>query len=138
MGVLLAPRYGADPATVFLAGLSHHLHNALMPDSGFTGEMLLEPHLERVCAEATSRALDELPDGLRREVIAARKILPDASTPDGRAFHAADVIDRVLQLGQHLRAASIDLPMLLDDWQLVHAGPVKPFHDAVLAEMGLA
>ena len=138
MGVLLAPHCGADPATVFLAGLAHHLHNALMPDSGFTGEMLLDPDLERVCAEATGRALDGLPEGLRREVAAARAILPDASTPDGRAFHAADVIDRVLQLAQHLRAASIDLPMLLDEWQLVHAGPVKHFHDAVLAEMGLA
>ncbi len=40
-GVLLAPRYGADPSVVFLAGLAHHLHNARLPDSGFTGEALL-------------------------------------------------------------------------------------------------
>ena len=30
-GVLLAPRFAADPATVFLAGLAHHLHNARLP-----------------------------------------------------------------------------------------------------------
>ncbi len=136
-GVLLSPRYAADPATVFLAGLAHHLHNASMPDSGFTGEMLLEAHLEPVCAGAAARALEELPPELRRAVIDARRILPDAATPEGRAFHAADVIDRVTQMAQHLRVASVTLPELLDDWALVHDGPVKPFHDGVLREMGL-
>ena len=137
LGVLLAPRYDADPRVVFLAGLSHHLHNASMPDSGFTGEMLLGDHLDAVCATATKRALDELPASLRETVLAARSILPDATTPEGRAFHAADVIDRVMQTAQHLRVASVTLPMLLDDWALVHDGPVKGFHDGVLAEMDL-
>jgi 5'-deoxynucleotidase YfbR-like HD superfamily hydrolase len=137
-GVLLASHYAADPEVVFLAGLAHHLHNAFMPDSGFTGEVLLGDHLDRVCAAATSRALEELPDGLRRDVVKARKILSDASTPEGRAFHAADVIDRVLQLSQHLRPASLSMRDFLVDWELVHDGPVKPFHDRVLAEIGLA
>ena len=137
-GVLLAPRYGADPSRVFLAGLSHHLHNALLPDSGFTGEMLLGSKLELICAAATARALDELPERLRGQVVASRTILADASTPEGRAFHAADVIDRVLQLAQHLRPASLSMRALLDDWELVHAGPVKSFHESVLAEMDLA
>ncbi len=136
-GALLSPRYGADASTVFLAGLAHHLHNASLPDSGFTGEMLLEPHLAQICAAATERALAELPPELRLEVVAARDILPDASTPEGCAFHAADVIDRVTQMAQHLRVASVTLPVLLDDWALVHDGPVKAFHDGVLAEMGL-
>ena len=136
-GVLLAPRYGADPRTVFLAGLAHHLHNATMPDSGLTGEVLLGDRLDAVCALAAGRALAELPEPLRLEVVAARAILPDATTPEGRAFHAADVIDRVTQLAQHLRVATVTMPMLLDQWALVHDGPVKPFHDRVLAEMGL-
>ncbi len=136
-GTLLAPRYGADAPTVFLAGLAHHLHNAAMPDSGFTGEMLLEEHLAPVCAAATQRALDELPPDLREEVVAAHEILLDAATPEGRAFHAADVIDRVTQMAQHLRVASVTMPMLLDDWALVHDGPVKAFHEGALAEMGL-
>ena len=122
---------------MFLAGLAHHLHNAFMPDSGFTGEKLLGAQLESVCATATARALDELPPGLREEVVEARRILPDASTPEGRAFHAADVIDRVTQMAQHLRVATVTMPMLIDDWALVHDGPVKAFHDGVLAEMGL-
>lgn len=136
-GALLSPRYDADATTVFLAGLAHHLHNASMPDSGFTGEMLLEAHLAPICAAATDRALDELPPELRVEIVDARRILPGADTPEGRAFHAADVIDRVTQIAQHLRVASVTMPMLLDDWALVHDGPVKAFHERVLAEMAL-
>ena len=136
-GALLAPRYGADATTVFLAGLAHHLHNASMPDSGFTGEMLLADHLAPVCDAATERALDELSPVLRDDIVEARRILPDADTPEGRAFHAADVIDRVTQMAQHLRVATVTMPMLLDDWALVHDGPIKAFHGTVLAEMGL-
>ncbi len=80
---------------VFLAALAHHLHNAAMPDSGFTGEMLLGEHLDAVIAQANALALAQLPAALRATVEAARRILPDAETPEGRAFHAADVIDRV-------------------------------------------
>lgn len=136
-GVLLSPAYGADPTTVFLAGLSHHLHNAAMPDAGFTGEMLLGPHLDRVMQAATRQALDQLSPGLRDQITVARRILPDANTPEGRAFHAADVIDRVLQIAQHLRAASLTMDQVLGEMALVHDGPVKPFHDRVLREMGL-
>ena len=46
LAAVLAPRYGADPARPFLAGMAHHLHNAALPDSGFAGEMLLGEHLE--------------------------------------------------------------------------------------------
>ena len=44
-------------------------------------------------------------------------------------------VDRVLEIDQHLRAASLDHGCVLDDMGLVHDGPVKPFHDAVLAEL---
>ena len=47
------------------------------------------------------------------------------------------MIDRVTQIAQHLRPASISMSTVLDELELVHAGPVKPFHDRVLAEMGL-
>ncbi len=134
-GVILAPRYGADPATVFLAGLAHHFHNAGMPDSGFTGEMLLGPHLEPVMRHFTEAALASLDPALRRRTVEARACLADAETPEGRAFHAADVVDRVLEIDQHLRAASLTMDMVLDDMALVHDGPVKPFHDRVLAEL---
>jgi hypothetical protein len=79
-----------------------------------------------------------LPPRLREEVQAARSILLDAATPEGRAFHAADVIDRVLQIAQHLRAASLTMERVLNEMHLVHEGPVKPFHDRVLREISLS
>lgn len=136
-GVLLSPAYGADPTTAFVAGLAHHLHNAAMPDSGFTGEMLLGPHLDAVMARSTAMALDELEPGLRARIVAARAILPDADTPEGRAFHAADAIDRVLQIAQHLQAATLTMARVLGEMALVHDGPVKGFHDRTLSEMRL-
>lgn len=136
-GVLLAGPYGADPAAVFLAGLAHHLHNAAMPDSGFTGEMLLGTHLLPAMQRATEQALAQLDQPLRREVERACRILPDAGTPDGRAFHAADVLDRVLEIEQHLVPARLTMAEVLGPMALVHDGPVKPFHDAVLAAHGL-
>ncbi|HEY8564239.1 MAG TPA: HD domain-containing protein [Beijerinckiaceae bacterium] len=136
-GVVIAPAYGADPTRVFLAGLAHHLHNALMPDSGFTGEMLLGDHLGPVMERATAHSLAQLDPGLRRTVEDARAVLPDAETAEGEAFHAADVIDRVLQIAQHLKAATLTMDTVLGDMELVHDGPVKGFHDRVLAEMRL-
>lgn len=136
-GVLLSPRYGARPETVFLAAIAHHFHNAGLPDSGFTGEMLLGPHLLPVMEHFTRAALAELAAPLRRQVEEARSILPDAATPEGRAFHAADTIDRVMQIAQHLTAATLTMDRVLGEMALVHDGPVKGFQDRVLAEMGL-
>lgn len=135
--VLLAEP-GSDLGTIFTAALAHHLHNAAMPDAGFTGEMLLGAHLEPVMMRATEQALAALPDALRARVVAARRILPDAETPEGRAFHAGDVLDRVLEIEQHLARSRVTLDDILGDMALVHDGPVKPFHDGVLAAMGLS
>lgn len=137
-GTVLAPVWGARPETVFLAGLAHHLHNALLPDSGFAGEMALGEWLGPAMARATGLALDELGPGLRAAVEAACRILPDAGTPEGCAFHAADTLDRVLQVESQLRAAGTSMGFVLREMELVHVGPVKPFQDAVLARMGLA
>ncbi|SFG28385.1 hypothetical protein [Methylobacterium gossipiicola] len=134
-GVVLSPFYRADPTLVFLAAMSHHFHNAAMPDAGFTGEMLLGDHLGPIMARITAWALDELDPTLRQTVERARTVLPDDATAEGRAFHAADCIDRVLQIAQHLRAAELTMGTVLDDMELVHAGPVKAFHDRVLTDM---
>ncbi len=136
-GVCLSPFYRADPAVVFLAAMAHHLHNAAMPDAGFTGEVLLANHLGPIVAVSAGWALGELDEAgdLRDAVERARAVLPDDSTAEGRAFHAADCIDRVLQISQHLRGASTTMTAVLDEWELVHAGPVKGFHDRVLRDM---
>lgn len=134
-GVLLSPFYRADPTTVFLAAMAHHFHNAAMPDAGFTGEMLLGDHLWPIVGRCSQWALDELESELRETVAAARLVLPDDATAEGRAFHAADSIDRVLQIAQHLRAASLTMDTVLGEMELVHAGPVKAFQDRVLTDM---
>jgi len=134
-GVCLSPFYRADPGTVFLAAMAHHFHNAAMPDAGFTGEMLLGDHLGPIMAVTTAWAMSELDGPLRGQVERARAVLPDDATAEGRAFHAADCVDRVLQIAQHLRGASTTMAAVLDEWELVHAGPVKGFHDRVLRDM---
>ena len=138
VGVLLAWETGADAGQVFLASLAHHLHNALLADSGFAGEMLLGDWLTPAITGATELALAELKPGLGQRVVEACRILPDAETAEGRAFHAADTLDRVLQMEHHLRGATTSMAYLQNEMGLVHAGPIKPFQDALLARMGLA
>ena len=99
--------------------------------------MLLGPHLATVMDHYTARCLDELDRPLRDAVIEARTILPDAASPEGSAFHAADVLDRVLQTNKYMRAASLTPERVLDETELVHAGPVKAFQDDVLRQSGL-
>jgi len=134
-GALLAQ--DADPGEVFLLGLAHHLHNAALPDAGFAGEVLLGAHLEPVLARLTDRELDTLPAELARRTRSLLALRADADTPVGRAFHAADVLDRVLQVHHHARAAGFTASQALDDLDLVHDGPVVGYHRAVLARSGL-
>lgn len=136
-GVLFAPRWNADPTVVFLAALAHHLHNAVLADSGFSGEMLLGEHLGPAFSAATGRCLEQLPPALRDPVASARAVLADDATAEGRAFHAADVVDRVLQVAQYLRAGTLTLERALNEFELVHDGPVRVFHERVLTEIGL-
>ena len=137
LGAVLAPQYGASPSAAFLAGMAHHLHNAVLPDSGFAGEMLLGPHLEPVMERLFTEALTTLPPALQDPTVEALAAIRDAETPVGRAFHAADVIDRVLQMRHYDRVAAFTIDQALQDMDLVHAGPVQAFHHAVLRDAGL-
>lgn len=136
-GVLLAPLYGADPTRVFLAGLGHHFHNAAMPDSGFTGEVMLGELLDGVIARSRDQAMAELSPTLKFAFTAALASIGSSDSPEGRTFNAADVIDRVLEIEQHLVIREATMHAVLHDYQLVHEGPVKGFHDRVLAQVGL-
>ena len=134
---LLAPTYDADPARAFWHGMIHHLHSAAMPDAGYTGEVLLGDLLDEVIENAREIALAELPPrhaATCRDHLAA---IADDASPSARAFHAADVIDRVVEIEQHLKRTSVTMPLVLNDYGLVHDGPVKAFHDRALAEIGL-
>lgn len=136
-GVLCAPRFGADPTLPFLAGLAHHLHNAMWPDAGDAGDQLLGPRLAAIQARLADEALDQLPEPLRGRVEDARGLVFSQDTAEARAFQAADVIDRVLQQRQYARVAAFTLDHALDDLDLVHAGPLQALHLDLLAETGL-
>lgn len=135
--VLLAPLHGAEPEDGFLLGMAHHFHNVVLPDSGFAGEELLGEHLQPLMERLTAEILAGLPPALAERIAALRPLLAGAVAPAARAFHAADVIDRVLQVRQHARAAAFTVDQALDDLELVHAGPVRAFHLDVLREAGL-
>ncbi|RPF72711.1 hypothetical protein EG799_05825 [Aurantiacibacter spongiae] len=134
---LLAPFYGAPPARSFWHGMVHHLHSAAMPDAGYTGEVLLGDRLGSVIDRARELALAQLPD--KPAAVSREHLLEiaDDTTPAARAFHAGDVIDRVVEIEQHLKRGAVTMDVVLGDYGLVHDGPVKPFHDRVLAETGL-
>ena len=136
-GVLLSGSFGAEPGEVFLAGLSHHFHNAVLPDAGFAGEELLGQHLGPIFEGLNDEALSELPEGVRDDVRAALGLVGNTESPGARAFNAADVLDRVLQMRHHARAAAFTLEQALDDLDLVHEGPLKDFHEEVLRGAGL-
>ncbi|MDF2976264.1 MAG: uncharacterized protein K0S40_992 [Actinomycetospora sp.] len=136
-GALLAEDHGADRGEAFLLGLAHHLHNAVLPDAGFAGEMLLGEHLDAVVDRLTERELATLPDALADRVRGLLGARADADTPLGATFHAADVLDRVLQVHHHARAAAFTAREALVDLELVHASPVQAHQNAVLDAAGL-
>ncbi len=136
-GVLVAPVFGADPVAPFLVGMAHHLHNVVLPDAGFAGEVLLGGYLDAVIGTLEQRELDRLPGELRGRLTEVLALRADAVAPESQAFHTADVLDRVLQVHHHARAAAFTASQALDDLELVHAGPVQTFHHRVLAAAGL-
>ncbi len=137
IGALISPLYNADPASVFLVGMSHHFHSAVMPDSGFTGEILLGDALDSVIVRAREAVMSTLPISLTDQIKPLLAEISSDQSPNARAFHAADVLDRVLEIKQHLKSASLTMNTILDDYELVHAGPIKLFHDTVLGKAGL-
>jgi 5'-deoxynucleotidase YfbR-like HD superfamily hydrolase len=136
-GVLLSESFGAQPAAVFVAGLAHHLHNAVLPDAGFTGEELLGERLDGILDRLNREALATLPRDLADTVQSSLQLVGHAGSPEARAFNAADVLDRVLQMRHYARMAQFTMDQALDEMDLVHEGPLKDFHERVLAEAGL-
>lgn len=135
--VVAAGPLGADPESTFLAGLAHHLHNVGMPDSGFTGEILLGNALDAVIARARQAALAELPPALQPHVHNALASIGQDTTPEGRAFHVADVLDRVLETEQHILAAAVTMHDVLGPYALVHDSPVSAYHARILRDAAL-
>jgi hypothetical protein len=135
--VVLSPIFGAEPGEAFLTGLAHHLHNAVLPDPGYAGDELLGDELPDLMGRATDQALQQLPLGLREPVSQALDRTRTLDHPASKAFHAADVLDRVLEMAWHDQSARFRLHQALDDLNIVHAGFTQQFHQQVLAAAGL-
>jgi 5'-deoxynucleotidase YfbR-like HD superfamily hydrolase len=136
-GYLLADLFGADREDAWLIGLCHHFHNASLPDSGFTGEMMLGEHLERVIETLRTRTIRELPECYQARVERLFKEINDVTTPLAKTFHAADTIDRVVQMEHYERAAKFQVRHALLDLNLVHEGAAQAFQHELLRSTGL-
>ena len=116
-----------------MRGLAHHLHNALLPDAGFAGEVSLGASLDPLVRRLTDAELASLSPPVRSHVADALALVGDAETAEGRAFNAADVIDRVVQQHCHERAYRFSARHALEELEIVHEGPLQRFGQAVLA-----
>ena len=137
IGALLADGFAADVETVFLTGLIHHFHNAYLPDSGFAGEEALGEFLPEIFDSFRRKCLSEVPENLHEFIWKQFKIIETADEPEAKAFHAADVFDRVLQMLHHAEANEFTLRYAMEEAELVHAGAVRDFHYDVLREAKL-
>ncbi len=135
-GVLAASVFDADPTVPFLTGLSHHLHNARLPDAGDAGDVLLGEHLRPLMEAFRVAALDELPPALRGPVRDSLAAVFRADFPEARAFQAADSLDRVLEMEWHARSAAFTLDVALGDMDIIHPGPVQAFQLEVMRAVG--
>ena len=133
-GVLASARTGGDPAEVFLFGLGHHLHNATLADSGFAGEVLLGEHLGQVLDRLFANAYETLPSSLCEAIERLRTECAAAETSTAKAFHIADVLDRVAEMRHFQTAATFEARTALEDLELVHEGPTQAFGQQVLRD----
>ena len=134
---LLSPFYGSDPTDSFLIGLFHHLHNLILPDSGYAGECLLGNHLTKSIESARSLAMTSLSTRTSSKLSCIFKEIEKASSPVAKAFHAADCLDRVLQMQYYEKAHNFSVTHAIEELDLIHDGPVKSFQLDTLKSFGL-
>ncbi len=131
-GVLLAPLFGADAATTYLIGLAHHLHNATLPDAGHAGDVILGDSASALVGAGRERALEAMPKGLHDPIRSALAHTEHVDSPEARTFHAADALDRVLEIAWHAQTADFSLDVALDEYNLVHEGFAQDWQQRVL------
>jgi len=133
-GVLLSPHFKSDAGTVFLIGLAHHLFNASLPDIGFAGDRLLARFglAEDVTAAAFDKAFRQIPEPLRSKTRDALTHTRRTDTPEARTFHAADVLDRTLEMAFHADSAGFELKAAMHEMNIVHEAPEQLLQRRVL------
>lgn len=137
-GFLLADAFGANREDAWLIGLCHHFHNAYLPDAGFTGEVLLGSHLDRVIQTLRQRVLGTVSENYQARVSRLLDEISDAQSPLAKTFHAADTIDRVVQMEHFERSANFRVSTALEEFNLVHDGAAQEFQHALLRSIGMS
>lgn len=135
--VLLAPFFKTAIETPFFVGLVHHFHNADLPDSGFAGEEMLGEFLPEVFQNLREKVLREIPENLHEKARNGFKLTETADSSESQTFHAADVIDRVLQVRHHAEINKFTMRYALEEMELVHEGAIQKFHHEVLRDAGI-
>ncbi|WP_051907845.1 hypothetical protein [Flavimarina sp. Hel_I_48] len=135
--VLLSPGFNAEIGLPFLTGLTHHLHNAVLPDCGFAGEIALGEYLHPIIENSRAEALKHVDKKSSEHIMNAILNHENLENAEGRSSSAADVLDRVLDIKWRVRAASVIEKDVLDDLELVHDGPIKSFQMEVLKSADL-
>lgn len=135
--VLLSPCFEAEVGLPFLTGLAHHLHNAVLPDCGFAGEIALGDHLQPIIENSRAEALNKVGTTESEIITKAINNHENLNNAEGQSSSAADVLDRVLDIKWRVRAASVTEKDVLDDLELVHDGPIKSFQTAILKSADL-
>lgn len=135
---ILADIFGANKEDAWLISLCHHLHNAYLPDAGFTGEVLLDRQLQGIIDSQRSRVLKNFTKDYQMRVIELFKEIDDLESPLAQTFHAADTIDRVIQMEHFERTANFKVISALEDFNLVHDGAAQQFQYELLNSIGIA
>lgn len=134
---ILADIFGAKKEDAWLISLCHHLHNAYLPDAGFTGEVLLGAHLQRIIVSQRNRVLKNFTKDYQERVIELFSQIDDLESPLAQTFHAADTIDRIIQMEHYERAANFKVINVLEDFNLVHEGSAQRFQHELLNSIGI-
>ena len=135
-GALASSLYCADAGEAFLTGLSHHFHNAYLPDAGDAGDVLLGEFHAPLMQTFRERSIAQLPDELPQKARAALDNVFRADTPASKSFQVADSLDRVLEMEWHARSAEFTLSVALEEMDIIHPGPVQAFQLEIMRETG--
>lgn len=135
---ILADIFKADKEDAWLISLCHHLHNAYLPDAGFTGEVLLGHHLDHIIESQRARVLKNFTKDYKQRVTELFEEIDDLESPLAQTFHAADTIDRVIQMEHYEHAANFRVVSALEDFKLVHEGTAQKFQYELLNAIGIA
>ena len=135
-GVLASSLYDANVGEVFLTGLSHHFHNAYLPDAGDAGDALLGEHHAPLMQIFRERALSQLPDELAKRARTSLDSVYRADTPESKSFQVADSLDRVLEMEWHARTSQFTLTVALEEMDIIHPGPVQAFQLEIMRVAG--